>query len=73
MNMKPPVWLADGTAEALKWLALALMVLDHANQYLCNSGLALGFPNRQTVISIVRLCAGLQSGKAGNPFKRRGD
>ncbi len=44
MNMKPPVWLADGTAEALKWLALALMVLDHANQYLCNSALPWVFP-----------------------------
>lgn len=37
MNRKPPVLLADGTAEALKWFALVLMVLDHANQYLCNS------------------------------------
>ena len=31
--------LADGTAEALKWLALALMVLDHINKYLCNDAL----------------------------------
>ena len=31
--------LADGTAEALKWLALALMVLDHVNQYLYHSAL----------------------------------
>ena len=44
MNRKPPVWLADGTAEALKWLALILMVLDHANQYLCNSALPWVFP-----------------------------
>ena len=33
--------------------------------------LALGFPNRQTVISVVRLRAGLQPGKAGNLVKRR--
>ena len=31
--------LADGTAEALKWLALALMVLDHVNKYLYNDAL----------------------------------
>jgi len=36
--------LADGTAEALKWLALALMVLDHANKYLCNDALPWVFP-----------------------------
>lgn len=44
MNRKPPVMLADGTAEALKWLALVLMVLDHANQYLCNGALPWVFP-----------------------------
>ena len=44
MNRKPPVMLADGTAEALKWLALVLMVLDHANQYLCNDALPWVFP-----------------------------
>ena len=31
--------MADGTAEALKWLALALMVLDHVNKYLYNDAL----------------------------------
>ena len=36
--------LADGTAEALKWLALVLMVLDHANQYLYNGALPWVFP-----------------------------
>ena len=36
--------LADGTAEALKWLALALMVLDHINKYLYHSALPCVFP-----------------------------
>ena len=36
--------MADGTAEALKWLALALMVLDHVNKYLCNDALPWVFP-----------------------------
>ena len=36
--------LADGTAEALKWLAVALMVLDHVNKYLYHSALPWVFP-----------------------------
>ena len=36
--------MADGTAEALKWLALALMVLDHVNQSLYHSALPWVFP-----------------------------
>ena len=35
---------ASRIAEALKWLALALMVLDHVNQYLCHSALPWVFP-----------------------------
>lgn len=30
----PPLALADGTVEALKWLALLLMTCDHINTYL---------------------------------------
>lgn len=30
----PPLVLTDGAVEALKWLALALMVLDHTNKFL---------------------------------------
>ena len=44
LKTRPPVLLADGTAEALKWFALVLMVLDHANQYLCNGSLPWVFP-----------------------------
>ena len=29
----PPLRLGDGAAEALKWLAAVLMVLDHVNKY----------------------------------------
>jgi hypothetical protein len=35
--------VADGTLEALKWLALGLMALDHANKYLFNEGSAALF------------------------------
>ncbi|MBI5792553.1 MAG: conjugal transfer protein TraX [Rhodocyclales bacterium] len=32
----PRLVLADGTVEGLKWLAFALMLIDHANKYLLN-------------------------------------
>ena len=32
----PPLHVADGTLEALKWIALALMLLDHVNTFLYN-------------------------------------
>ncbi len=35
-SMKP-LRLSDGTAEALKWLGLVLMTLDHVNKYLFNA------------------------------------
>jgi hypothetical protein len=39
-----PVWwvppISDGTAEALKWLALLLMTLDHVNKYLLHGAVA---------------------------------
>lgn len=34
VSRPPPYVLADGTVEALKWLALLLMTCDHANTYL---------------------------------------
>jgi hypothetical protein len=30
----PPVILSDGSVEALKWLGIVLMTVDHANKYL---------------------------------------
>jgi hypothetical protein len=44
LKASSPLLLANGTAEALKWLALALMVLDHVNKYLCNDALPWVFP-----------------------------
>ena len=32
----PSLVITDGTLEALKWLGLFLMTIDHVNQYLCN-------------------------------------
>ncbi len=44
LKTRSPLLLADGTAEALKWIALVLMVLDHVNKYLCNDALPWVFP-----------------------------
>lgn len=34
-----PLHIASGTLEAIKWLALVLMTLDHVNKYLLSGGL----------------------------------
>lgn len=34
--MLPRIALADGTLEAIKWIALVFMVVDHVNKYLFN-------------------------------------
>lgn len=39
----PRLTLTNGGAEALKWLALLLMVGDHVNKYLCNGTLPVLF------------------------------
>lgn len=38
-----PVEITDGTIEALKWLGLALMTLDHVNKYLWHDSQAWAF------------------------------
>ena len=34
----PPLVIPDGTLELLKWVALALMTVDHVNKYLLDAG-----------------------------------
>jgi hypothetical protein len=38
-----PLRIADGTLEALKWLALALMLLDHVNTFLYDRTLPVAY------------------------------
>lgn len=38
-DISSPLKVSDGTLEALKWLALVLMTLDHINKYLFNEKL----------------------------------
>jgi hypothetical protein len=39
----PRLRFADGTLEALKWLAIALMTLDHVNKYVFHEASAVAF------------------------------
>lgn len=39
----PRLVVADGTIEALKWLGVALMTVDHANKYLFNETSSAAF------------------------------
>lgn len=39
----PSIVIADGTVEALKWLALALMTIDHVNKYLFHEASHIAF------------------------------
>ena len=43
MKPLPPLHVPDGSVEALKWIALALMTGDHVNKYLFNASLPFLF------------------------------
>lgn len=47
-----PLSMADGTLEALKWLALVLMVLDHVNKFLYAEKLPVLFELGRLVMPI---------------------
>lgn len=49
---RPPLVMADGTLEALKWTAALLMVLDHTNKYLYHEMLPGVFQMGRTVMPI---------------------
>lgn len=48
----PALTLSDGTLEALKWLGLVLMTLDHVNKYLLHSEAVLLFDLGRVVMPI---------------------
>lgn len=47
-----PLLIADGTLEALKWFALALMLLDHVNKFLYAEKLPVLFELGRLVVPI---------------------
>ena len=48
----PRLVLSDGSIEALKWLGLALMTLDHINKYLLHSTVSTSFNAGRVVMPI---------------------
>ncbi len=48
----PRLTLSDGSIEALKWLGLVLMMLDHVNKYLLHSRVPVLFDAGRTVMPI---------------------
>jgi hypothetical protein len=48
----PSLTLSDGSLEALKWLGLVLMTLDHVNKYLLHAAVLVLFDAGRTVMPI---------------------
>lgn len=48
----PRILIADGTLEAFKWFALALMTADHVNKYLFDAALPFVFEAARVVMPI---------------------
>ena len=47
-----PLSIADGSVEALKWLGLVLMTLDHVNKYLLNGEVVWVFDGGRVVMPL---------------------
>src|SRR3989442_8113880 len=47
-----PLYIADGTLEALKWLGLVLMTADHVNKFLFNERLPIVFEMARLVMPL---------------------
>lgn len=54
----PALRLTDGAVEALKWLALLLMVADHVNKYLLQDRVLLAFDLGRMVMPIFAVVLG---------------
>lgn len=64
-----PLHVPDGTGEALKWLALALMTGDHVNKYLFNGTLPLLFEAGRLALPIFVLVLAYNLARPGT-FER---
>jgi hypothetical protein len=74
----PQIRLSDGALEALKYLALVLMTLDHANQFLLNESMPafyvmgrLAFPLFAFILGWNLARPGLVESGAGNRILKR--
>ncbi|HEX6362629.1 MAG TPA: TraX family protein [Albitalea sp.] len=60
-----PVAIPDGTLEAIKWLALALMVLDHVNTFLYDRTLPGAFQAGRLVFPLFAFVLGCNLARPG--------
>lgn len=61
----PALRFADGTVEALKWLALALMLGDHVNKYLFGAKLPLLFEAGRLCMPVFAVLLGYNLARPG--------
>lgn len=61
----PRVTIADGTLEALKWFAFALMVIDHVNKYLLNWSVPAMFAAGRLAMPIFAICLAYNLARPG--------
>jgi hypothetical protein len=61
----PRVQIADGTLQALKWLAVALMVIDHVNKYLLDWSVPAMFAAGRLAMPIFALCLAYNLARPG--------
>lgn len=61
----PRITIADGTLEALKWFAVALMVVDHVNKYLLNWSVPAMFAAGRLAMPIFAICLAYNLARPG--------
>ena len=64
-NHLPRLHLRDGSLEALKWLALLLMLGDHVNKYLLHGAVPALFDAGRTVMPIFAVVLGYNMARPG--------
>ena len=64
-NHLPRLHLRDGSLEALKWLALLLMLGDHVNKYLLHGAVPALFDAGRTVMPIFAVVLGYNLARPG--------
>jgi hypothetical protein len=62
-NGLPRLQLANGSLEALKWLALLLMLGDHVNKYLLHDAVPVLFDAGRLVMPIFAVVLGYNLGR----------
>ena len=65
-----PIVIADGALEALKWLGIVLMTIDHINKYLNGGHSALMFDLGRIALPLFGFVLAYKPLPAGHPYQR---